>query len=347
MTLFRFACSGIAAVCIWGGHASTPVVAAEPVAVSGRAMGTTWTVKFLPLENGMRTVEIEHRIADRLEQLERIFSTYRPSSEIAKFNATGGTGWVSVSPELAAAAVQARQISERTRGAFDVTADPLIRMWGFGPEGRRSTLPTPQEIAATRLKVDWRQLEARTDSPALRRARAGVTADFSSIAKGYSADAVGRLLTDLGASTHFVQIGGDIKTGGTGPTGEGWRTGIETPAYARRAVARTVLLSGHALSTSGDYQNFIADRDKRFGHIINPLTGRPAGSELASVSVVDPSCATSSALATALFVLGPEDGWEVAVKEKLACLFFSREAKGSGFVQRPTPEFEKLISQAK
>ena len=344
MSLFQFAFSGIAAVCTWGLCASSQVAAAEPVAIAGRAMGTTWTVKFLPPENRLRTIELEQRIVDRLEQLERIFSTYRPSSELSKFNATGGTGWVGVSPELAAVAGQARRISERTRGAFDVTVDPLIRMWGFGPEGRRSTLPTPQEIAATRLRVDWRQLEARTDPPAIRRARAGVTADFSSIAKGYSADAVGRLLTDLGAFNHFVQIGGDIKTGGTGPAGNGWRTGVETPAYARRTVARVVMLSGQALSTSGDYQNFIADRDKRFGHIINPLTGRPAGSELASVSVIDSSCSTSSALATALFVLGPDDGWEVAAKEKLACLFFLRAAKGPGFVQRPTPEFEKLIS---
>jgi FAD:protein FMN transferase len=308
------------------------IVAEEPIALTGRAMGTTWSVKYLAPKGSPRAAEVEQRVAERLERLEQIFSTFRPNSEISRFNATGGTGWVNVSPELATVAVEARRVSEITGGAFDVTVDPLVRLWGFGPQGRGRTLPTPQELAAIRLRVDWRQLHARTDAPALKRGRAGITADFE-------------LLAGLELNNHFVQIGGDVKAAGAGPGGAGWRTGIETPAYKGGKIARVVSLSAQALSTSGDYQNYITQGEQRYSHIINPLTGRPAGSELAAVTVVHPSCAKSSALATALFVLGPENGFEFAAKERLACLFFLRETKGPGFTQRMTPEFEALIAQ--
>ncbi len=324
--------------------------AAEPVTLTGRAMGTTWSAKFLPLPpaTAPERALITARIAATLEHLETLFSTYRPDSELSCFNTSSSTDWHPVSPELARVAFEARRISELTGGAFDVTIDPLIRLWGFGPDGRRHTLPTDAEIAAARIRGDYRRLEVRRSPPALRKSSAELSADFSSIAKGFAADTVSELLTSLGAPDHFVQIGGDIKTAGA----HAWRTGIDAPPAlsappsfvppATPSLATIVALSGRALSTSGDSRNFMTVAGRRYGHIIDPRTGRPVASSLASVSVVHASCATSSALATALFVLGPDAGLALANREHLACLFIIRE--GHVRRHRATPEFEHIAA---
>ena len=334
--------------------------AAEPVTLTGRAMGTTWSAKFLPPPSPAPALDpaiVSARLAATLEHLEALFSTYRPESALSRFNTSSSTDWYPVSPELAHVALEAHRISDLTGGAFDATIDPLIRLWGFGPAGRRHTLPSDAEIAAARVRGDYRRLEVRRSPPALRKSSAELSADFSSLAKGYAADTVSELLTSLGAPDHFVQIGGDIKTAGI----HTWRTGIENPAPVSAptalpaaaalappappsppALARVVTLSDQALSTSGDSHNFMTVAGHRYGHIIDPRTGRPVAGSLASVSVVHPSCATSSALATALFVLGPDAGFALATREHLAALFLVRD--GASLVPRATPEFARLSS---
>lgn len=319
-----------------------PLQAAEVVALAGRAMGTTWSAKWVapavPLDPGV----VEKRIVARLEELENRFSSYRPGSELSRFNATGGTDWFPVSAELAQVALEARTISELTGGAFDVTVDPLVRLWGFGPAGRGPALPTAASIAAARNRVGWLQLDARLTPAALRRTSEGVTADFSSIAKGFATDVLSALLADSGAANHLVQIGGDLRACGRDATGGPWRAGIETPAAELSRVAIVVSLRAQALSTSGDYRNFFFQDGRRYSHLIDPRTGWPATGALAAVSVVHASSARSSALATALFVLGPDDGFALAQRLGLACVFLVRDPTGPGYTRRATPEFESL-----
>jgi FAD:protein FMN transferase len=310
---------------------------AESVGVSGRAMGTTWAARYIPARSTPDPNVLTQRIAARLEILENQFSTYRPDSEISRFNASSGTDWFPVSPEVKQMAATAREISVLTDGAFDITVEPLVRLWGFGPAGRRGGLPSAGEIGVAQARVGWQQLEINPAQPALRRTRGGVTVDFSSIAKGFAADALSALLVEMAVPNHLVQVGGDIRTRGGGGAGQGWPAGIETPADDVRPIARVVVLSGQALSTSGDYRNVVIERGRRYGHIIDPRTGAPATSELAAVSVVADSCARSSALATALFVLGPERGFALAEEQRIAGLFFIR--RGRGFEQRATSAF--------
>ncbi|MBI3879568.1 MAG: FAD:protein FMN transferase, partial [Verrucomicrobia bacterium] len=104
-------------------------------------MGTTWSVKFLQPSPPLDTNTVTLRIAARLEELEQIFSTYRPQSELSRFNAAHGTNWIPVPHELAALAAESWRISEITGGGFDVTVEPLVRLWGFGPQRRTDGLP--------------------------------------------------------------------------------------------------------------------------------------------------------------------------------------------------------------
>lgn len=315
--------------------AATRAFAAEPVALTGRALGTTWTVKFLQPAPPLNPATLTARISATLERLEQQFSTYRPNSELSRFNLARTTDWITVSPELARVATDSRALSVLTGGAFDATIFPLVDLWGFGPQRRSGPPPSAAEISAARARTDFRRLESRAAPPALRKTSADLAADFSSMAKGFAADTVAAQLSALGSTDHYVQIGGDIATVGTRP----WRVAIEQPA-ASAPPAQAFDLTGQALSTSGDAHNSFTHAGRHYGHILDPRTGEPVASPLASVSVIAPTCAQSSARATALFVLGPAAGFALAVRERWSALFLIRE--GPSLTARPTPEFSRL-----
>ncbi|MFM7751565.1 MAG: FAD:protein FMN transferase [Opitutaceae bacterium] len=316
--------------------------ATEPVAVYGRAMGTTWSAKWLPGSPAVDPETVRTELAARLEQLENIFSTYRPESELCRFNRSETTHWIPVSAELAAAADRARRISTLTGGAFDVTVEPLLQRWGFGPHPAPARAPDDAELTALRSRVDWRRLETRVQPPALRKTRPDAAVDFSSVAKGLAVDALGVMLVQLGCSNHLIAIGGDLRAAGPGPRGDGWPVGIEDPFSTRPALARTVLLRDRALSTSGNHRNVRIIAGQRVGHVIDPRTGRPVAGPLISTSVVAPTCAESSALATGLFVLGAEAGEALVQREGIAALFLSE--KGGRIAAQESPAFTRLTT---
>ena len=315
--------------------AATRAFAAEPVALTGRALGTTWTVKFLQPTLPLNPATLTARISATLERLEQQFSTYRSNSELSRFNTARTTDWITVSPELARVATDCRALSVLTGGAFDATIFPLIDLWGFGPQRRSGPPPSAAEISAARSRTDFRRLESRASPPALRKTSANLAADFSSMAKGFAADTIAAQLSALGSTDHYVQIGGDIATVGPRP----WRVAIEQPAGSA-PLAHVFDLAGQSLSTSGDAHNSFTHAGRRYGHILDPRTGEPVASPLASVSVIAPTCAQSSARATALFVLGPDAGFALAVRERWSALFLIRE--GPSFTAHPTPEFTRL-----
>jgi thiamine biosynthesis lipoprotein len=316
--------------------AAAALKGSEAITLTGRAMGTGWTVKLAAGPTPHDLDEVSRKISGRLEHLEQIFSTYRPDSVLSRFNRDPGTDWVPVAPEMAELAQASRRISELTAGAFDVTVLPLVELWGFGVIGGAGVVPTATAIARVRARVGWRQLEVRVAAPALRKGQPDLTADFSSLAKGFAADEVSRLLGELGLPRHLVQVGGDVRS-----AGDNWPVAIERPLENRSELEVVVRLDGEALSTSGDYRNFFRVGARRYGHIIDPRTGEPVNHALAAVSVIDGSCARSSALATALFVLGPDDGWRLAQREGLAAMFLLRA--GAGFERRVTPEFDRRL----
>ncbi|MBI3879267.1 MAG: FAD:protein FMN transferase, partial [Verrucomicrobia bacterium] len=204
-------------------------------------------------------------------------------------------------------------------------------------------LPRDDKIADARRRVNWRNLDSRAGPPALRKLDPLLTADFSGIAKGFASDDLSALLAALGATNHFVQLGGEVKARGHAADSRVWRAGIEQPLDGARAVECVVALAGRALSTSGDYRQFFIADGRRHSHLIDPRTGRPVAGALASVSVVHESGATADALATGLFVLGAEEGFRVATSNGLACLFLIRD--GGGTIRKMTPEFERLLAR--
>lgn len=316
--------------------------AVEPWSLGGQTMGTTWSARLVPA-GPLDRARLEARLGARLEAINASMSTYDPDSELSRFNAGPGGEWVPVSAGLAEVVALALEVAERTGGAFDVTAAPLVDAWGFGPVPGRGMPPPAAVLETLRERVGWRRVAVRRSPPALRKDGGGVALDLSAVAKGYAVDQLAALLEAAGITRYLVEVGGELRVAGRRADGAPWRVGIERPLpEAARRVYRVLEFDRPAaIATSGDYRNFFEAEGRRFAHIIDPRTGRPVEHALASVTVIAAECATADAWATALTVLGPREGPASAAAAGLAALFVTRAADGR-LVPEATPAFAAL-----
>ena len=311
--------------------------------ISGEAMGTTYSVKLRvesPLDSSA-AASAANAVAGEIGSVNEKMSTYLNSSELSRLNQLPGPGGVKMSPETMEVFLEAKRIGELTGGVFDVTVGPLVNAWGFGPQDRRADL-SDEEIAELQALTGWDRIEIDEAASEIRKDRAGVYCDLSAIAKGYAVDRVSEALTELGYSDHMVELGGEIRVRGVNVAGEPWRIAVEKPSpEGGRAIQRVLPLRDFSMATSGDYRNYFEKDGRRYSHEIDPRTGRPIEHQTASVSVIHPSCATADAWATALIVLGEQEGFAKAVEQDLAAVFLIRD--GEGFLEKTTPVFDRLF----
>jgi len=315
----------------------------SPWAVSGATMGTSYNVKVVPPPGVERLAEqdLPGVIQARLDDINDKMSAYSEDSELSRFNQFEDTAPFPVSKETAAVFAIAQQVSEASGGAFDVTVGPLVNAWGFGPV-KRSEPPTDEQVAALKERLGYRNVTVDVEACTLRKARPDVYCDLAAVAKGYAVDEVARALEEHGYTDYMVEVGGEVRVRGAKPGGVPWRIGIEKPDAPPHTVQQAIALSDQAMATSGDYRNYYERDGVRLSHTIDPRTGRPITHKLASVSVLHEECAWADAYATAMMVLGPEEGWELAEKQDLAAYFIVRDDTG-GFVTRATPAFQRLL----
>ncbi|MBI1249307.1 FAD:protein FMN transferase ApbE [bacterium] len=293
-------------------------------------MGTTYHISAAgTAENPDPLPKLQGKIDAALAEVNRQMSTYDPESELSKFNQAPADQWFSVSKPLLEVMQDAMSISEASGGAFDVTVGPAVNIWRFGPEKERKSFPTDQEVQAARELVGYQQIQLQADPPALKKSQQDIYVDLSAIAKGYGVDVVADLLEKEGLTSYMVEIGGEVRLGDYKPNGDAWVIGIETPVENQRDVGIKVPLHDTGLATSGDYRNFHWHEGKRYSHTINPQTARPVEHSLASVSVLHDQCALADGYATALLVLGPDAGYNLAEKNHLAAYFQIRNEDGS------------------
>ena len=274
-----------------------------------------------------------------LDRIDREMSSYRSDSELSQFNQSMSTAWINVSAETVRVVDEAQRISVLSYGAFDITVDPLVKLWGFGPE-RHTRVPDQTIISEMQKRVDYNLLKIQHDPPALRKIRPDVSIDLGAIGKGYAADAVGECLSKIGVSNYLVAIGGELCARGKSENNRPWHTGIETPVAHLRGIQCVIELCDRGIATCGDYRNFYESAGKHYCHIIDPHTGAPVAHNLASVTVICNSTMEADAMGAALMVLGPDAGMKLASKMKLPVLFIQRQA--NGFKEVETPEFEKM-----
>lgn len=300
----------------------------------GDTMGTTFSVTW---RSSTLTNDPRPGIDAALAEVNASMSTYDPQSELSKFNRQRSTEWVSVSPELAQVVALAREVSELSVGAFDVTVRPLVAAWGFG-QGASIVPPTERELQGLADRLGFEKLQVRLQPPGLRKAHPELEADLSAIAKGYGVDRIAAQLEAMGIGDYFIEVGGELRIAGEKNPGVAWRVGIEVPEPMMRETETVVEPGTTGFATSGDYRNYYERDGQRYSHTIDPRSRRPITHQLASVSVLDPTCARADALATALNVLGPDEGLRLAERAGLSVLMLVRTAPGQ-FEHRRTGWF--------
>lgn len=300
--------------------------------LEGRTMGTAYCVQFV-LEPGVSLHEVSQRITRELEAVNDSMSVFDPQSEISRFNALSAVE-TQREPFVASAAfyaimAQARDLYVLTGGAWDATVMPLVNLWGFGPEGAVAAPPAPEAVAAVLAGIGFDKIMLGPAQTLLK--KDDVSVDLASIAKGYGVDCIVQTLEDLRLQSFLVEIGGEVYARGLKPNGQKWRVGINRPdanALAGEVYAVTEL-EDRALATSGNYRNFFVSNGSTYTHILDPRTGNPAKTDIASVSVITSTCAKADGLATAMSVLGVEQSLALAEADSdVEVLIITREASG-------------------
>ena len=289
--------------------------------MSGRTMGTTYSVKYRPIPDAPSPKTLQMEIDALLTEINQTMSTYDPESELSRFNRLRTTDWVSVSASLLAVLKAALEIGAQSEGAFDITVGPLVDLWGFGPGFRRDRIPLEADIAAARARSGLDKLTVHDTLQAIRKHHPDIFLDLSGIAKGYGVDRIGELLTSHGIEHYMVEIGGEVRVRGLNASDTHWRIAIEKPLPGERSVQGVLALSDIALATSGDYRNFFEIAGRRYSHTIDPATGWPVENHLVSVTVLADAGMRADAWATAFMVLGPERGMAIAERLGLPVLF--------------------------
>lgn len=318
---------------------------AKPAAITGRTMGTTHSIKIAKLPSSHTVEQIKTEIDRRLEVVNNLMSTYRPKSELSRFNRSKNTDWFPVSKDTATVIREAQRISQLSGGAFDVTVGPLVNLWSFGPDKRPKNTPSAVEIQQAKQRTGSDKIAVRDNPVALRKSQPDAEIDLSAIAKGFGVDKVAAYLDELNIAGYMVEIGGEIRCKGTRIDGSGWKIGIQSPGENQSTPYKVIELKTAAMATSGDYRNYFEQDGKRYSHTIDPRTGHPVEHGLASVTVIAETCMTADALATTIMVLGPNAGYDFALKHNLAVLLLI--PKGDGFRERATPEFQQYFAKKK
>ena len=306
----------------------------QVVELAGQTMGTSYSIKLTPAPDATVRAALQRQVEQRLDEINAQMSTYRPDSDISRFNRTPDTDWQPQPGSIVALVEQAGEISRISEGRYDITVGPLVNLWGFGNRGGRRTAPTQEEISSALQRVGYRRLHTRLDPPALRKDVAGLEIDLSSIAKGWAVDQLAELVEATGIGNFLVEIGGEVRAQGEKSPGNPWRIAIEQPSYDSRVVQRVIELRNTAMATSGHYRNFFIDGDQLYSHTINPETGQTIRHRLASVTVLAEDCATADAWATALMALGEKRAARLADSLGLKALFILRA--GDGLAERPS-----------
>lgn len=300
--------AGLIAITLAAGALAAPVVStraaqaaeARPVSYGMRTMGT-WGRVVLVAPDSAAAEPVARRALAAFARVDSLMSNWTRTSEVARINRDAGAGPTGVHPEVAAVLATALDLWRASEGAFDVTVEPLVRLWGFLGGPRR--VPADSEITAALAHVGAAKVRFDRAARTVWFASPGVRIDLGGIAKGHAVDAAAETLRAYGVRDALVDLTGNMVALGSPPDAPAWRIGIRDPRDRMTHFAR--LAVDGAISTSGQYEQFVAANGRRYGHILDPRTGRPVDG-LISVTVVARTALLCDAWDTPLFVLGPE-----------------------------------------
>lgn len=319
------------------GNAPSP----DPVRITGRAMGTSFSVAVA----GPAVADIGRlatKVREAIDRVDSLMSTYREDSDVSKLNRHPVGHPLQVSEETLEVLEAAQRVGELTGGAFDVTVGALVDAWGFGPASPAGP-PDPQAVLELQRATGWDKIELDRRQRVVRKLHARSQIDLSGIAKGFAVDQVAETLEDAGHRSYLVDIGGEVRVGAERAPGRPWRIGVERPEPTGRLVHRILAVSDTAMATSGNYRNFRERQGRRYGHVLDPRTGHPSETDIASATVLDTSAMRADAVATAMLVLGSKQAISLAEREGLPVLLLVADVS-AGWRQIESSAFRARMS---
>ena len=305
--------------------------------ISGPTMGSTYSIKYLRSAGLAPPTEVRVQVEKILADVDQQMSTYRSDSDIERFNGLPANRCQKMPAPILKLVRVAEQLSEQSEGSYDLTVEPLLNLWGFGPQARGEKVPSAQAQAEVRQRVGYQHLRIEGDQLCK---DAAVEVNFNSIAAGYAVDTIAAKIDAMGIHNYLVEATGELKAAGKKLDGAPWRIALEEPRDDQQVAERIIAVDGYGVSTSGDYRNYFEQNGRRYSHTFDARTGAPVSHTLASVTVIHPSALMADGLSTLLLILGPERGWDYAKKHDVGAFFVIRA--DTGFVTRTNQAFERL-----
>ena len=282
------------------------------------------------------------KILEELQAVDQSLSMFNPNSTISQINSGKSNETDSL---LRTIFHIAREVSQATDGAFDITVAPLVNAWGFG--FKHGALPDSLQVDSLRQLIGWNRISLKDNK--FFREDPRMVIDLSAVAKGFGSDCVAQMFRKHGINNFMIEIGGEVVTSGVSPKTKAWRIGVNKPQEDSTSTSnelQTILqMNNCAMATSGNYRNFYIDNGRKIAHTINPKTGYPVQHSILSSTVIAPTCAIADAYATAFMVLGLEKSLQVLDKHPELMAYFIHTDKEGNYQVWKSPGIEALIAQ--
>ena len=270
------------------------------------ALGTRCSVQY-SATSAAQAQAFETAAVGWVAAFEAKYSRFRPDSLLSRINAAAGLAPVAIDAEMEGLLALGDRLHFMTQGVLDPTALPLLRLWDYKAVNPR--LPTEDELVAARRLVGWKKVQ-RTPGHVFLPER-GMALDFGGFGKEWAVDIVVQIARDHGLPAALVDFGHDLRAFGVPPGRPAWHIGLEDPANPGATKGSLALTQGQGVASSGDYLRRVLIDGVRYGHIVDPRSGRPVANGCLQATVIAPTCLQAGVLATAAFVLGVTPGLEL------------------------------------
>lgn len=297
ITVFLFGCSN-----------NENIKSNLPISKTDFYLGTVINIKIYDKEDEA----ILEKAFERIKDIESKMSKDIEDSEVSKINENAGLNFVEISEDTYNVIEKSIYYSEISKGYFDITIGPLVKLWNIGNENAR--VPSQDEINSNLNKIDYKNILLSKANNSVMLKNNDMVIDLGGIAKGYIADEIVELLKDNDVNSAIIDLGGNIFALGNKDSNKKWTIAIQNPFSIRGEYIGIIEVENSSIVTSGVYERFLEFEGKKYHHILNPYTGLPVENDLAGVSIISNKSIDGDALSTSIFSLGLKAGIELVEK---------------------------------
>ena len=275
---------------------------AEPIYRTELFMGTAIKVTVYDKQDE----EILDKAFKRIIEIEDLVSINKDNTEITNLNKNAGIKGVKLSEDSFNIIKKGLEYSKLSNGGYDVTIGPLVKLWSIGlPEAK---VPNKDEIKNVINKIDYKKVKVNDETKEVFLEDKGMMLDLGSIAKGYAADEIAKVLKENNVKQAIIDLGGNIYALGLKDGDQDGKVGIQDPFTERGNVVGSVEVSNKSVVTTGIYERFIEKDGIKYHHILNPKDGYPYKTDIAGVSIIADKSVDADGLSTLVFTKGLDEG---------------------------------------